>query len=217
MSLRDQAYKRIRHKIVSLELPPGSTIDETLLRESLELGRTPIREALLRLSEEQLVTIIPRRGMFVSDIRIKDLRQLYEVRVVLEPLGVRLAGQRGTPQDWARMEQTLNSLPEEGAPDENVRLIEIDELCHTVIYEAAGNIFLNTTLSTLYALSLRLWYYFLKEIGTMRSAILEHRLMLEALQSGEIDRAADLMARHITTFQEEIQAAMIGRGMEKPY
>ena len=73
-----------QEKIVSLELPPGSVIDEAGLQEELDLGRTPIREALKRLSLEKLVVIIPRRGMFVSDIGITDLQQLYEVRVVLE-------------------------------------------------------------------------------------------------------------------------------------
>ena len=215
MSLRDQAYTEIRQRIVSLGLPPGSTIDETLLREELELGRTPIREALLRLSEEGLVTIIPRRGMFVSDIGVKDLRQLYEIRVVLEPLAVRLAGQRGTLEHWAQMEEALDSLPDEGSPLENEQMIKIDELCHTVIYDAASNVHLRTMLSSLYALSLRLWYYFLKEIGSMRGAIMEHRAMLEALQTGDIDRAAELMARHITVFQEEIQAAMVGQSLHE--
>lgn len=212
MSLRDRAYTEIRERIVSLGLPPGSTIDEAVLREELDLGRTPIREALLRLSEEGLVTIIPRRGMFVSDIGIKDLRQLFEIRVVMEPLAVRLAGQRGTAQHWARMEEALNSVPDEGSPLENEQMIKIDEQCHTIIYDAANNVYLSTTLSTLYALSLRLWYYFLKEIGSMRGAIMEHRAMLEALQTGDIDRAATLMARHVTVFQEEIQAAMVGQG-----
>jgi DNA-binding GntR family transcriptional regulator len=215
MSLRDQAYTEIRQRIVSLGLPPGSTIDETQLRQELDLGRTPIREALLRLSEEGLVTIIPRRGMFVSDIGVKDLRQLFEIRVVLEPLAVRLAGQRGTAQHWAQMEEALSSLPDAGSPLENEQMIKIDELCHTVIYDAANNVHLTTTLSSLYALSLRLWYYFLKEIGSMRGAIMEHRSMLKALQAGEIDQAAELMERHITVFQEEIQAAMVGQSLQK--
>lgn len=215
MSLRDQAYTEIRQRIVSLGLPPGSTIDETQLRQELDLGRTPIREALLRLSEEGLVTIIPRRGMFVSDIGVKDLRQLFEIRVVLEPLAVRLAGQRGTAQHWVKMEEALSSLPDAGSPLENEQMIRIDELCHMVIYDAANNVHLTTTLSSLYALSLRLWYYFLKEIGSMRGAIMEHGSMLEALQAGDIDRAARLMERHITVFQEEIQAAMVGQSLQK--
>ena len=70
--LSQAAYDMIRKKIVSLELAPGEVIDESGLREELNLGRTPIREALQRLSLEQLVTIIPRRGMFVTEIRLTD-------------------------------------------------------------------------------------------------------------------------------------------------
>ena len=72
-SLSQIAYESIRQKIVSLELPPGEVIDENGLRHEMELGRTPIREALQRLALEKLVTIVPRRGMFVTEVSINDL------------------------------------------------------------------------------------------------------------------------------------------------
>ena len=77
--------------IVTLELAPGSVIDEAELQEELQMGRTPIREALKRLSLESLVSIVPRRGMFVTNIGINDLQRLLEVRLELETLAVRLA------------------------------------------------------------------------------------------------------------------------------
>lgn len=212
-SLSKQAYQAIKHKIVSLELPPGAVIDETALREELGLGRTPIREALKRLALEKLVIIVPRRGMFVTDIGITDLKRLFEMRVALESLAGRLAAERGRPFHWERMETALYRLPDATVAD-NETLIAIDEACHYIMYEAADNEFLEDTLTTLYALSLRLWYFSLSEIGKMHSTILEHRDILEALRDGDGDLAAQLLEEHVRSFQEEIQAAMMGAGRQ---
>lgn len=210
-SLSHQAYKMIKRRIISLEMAPGSVIDEARLREELNLGRTPIREALLRLSLEKLVVIVPRRGMFVSDIGLTSLQQLFEVRVVTEGMAARYAAQRGTDAQWREMQEILDSAPD--AKDgmvPNDLLMEIDEACHQIIYDAADNEFLTDILITNYALSQRLWQYFLNKIQYMRSAILEHQQILEALIAGDDSRAARLMERHINTFQEELQSVILG-------
>ncbi len=210
MSLSDDAYRAIRRKIVSLELAPGSTISEASLQDTLGFGRTPIREALLRLSLERLVTIVPRRGMFVTDIGIPDLRRLFEVRLVLEPMAVELAVRRGSPAHWQRMEEVIAGIPDVHAPNAYHAVIEMDETCHKIIYEAADNPFLQDMLSMLYALSLRLWYYFLAEINSMQSVVLDHQALLESLKAGDAGQAAALMGKHIQTFQRDIQVAMLG-------
>ncbi len=208
ISLSQQAYECIKQKIVSLEMLPGSVIDEGNLQQELGFGRTPIREALKRLSLEKLVVILPRRGMLVSEIGIRDLQQLFEMRLPLEILATRLAAERGTEDQWQRMESILSQLHE--IASDNQALIAIDKACHEIIYETAGNEFLRDTLVTHYALSLRLWYYFLSRIGDMRDALLDHKLILEALQAKDSDKAAQLMERHIRAFQKEIQQEMLG-------
>ena len=210
VSLKQRAYERIKQKIVSLELTPGSVIDETALQAELGLGRTPIREALQRLALEKLVMIVPRRGMFVADIGMMDLQRLFEVRVVLESMAARLAAQRGTQEHWQHMAAVLSSLPEPLEIIDNQALIAVDQACHEIIYEAVDNEFLKDTLITMYALSLRLWYFALAKIGDMRGAVLEHVAILEALQAGNADQAVCLLEQHIKHFQEEIQTAMLG-------
>ncbi len=208
-SLSQQAYISIRQKIVSLTLSPGEVIDEAVLKGELGLGRTPIREALQRLAREQLVVIVPRRGMFVSEIGIPDLQQLFEARLELECFMIRLAAQRGTAVHWQPMETALTRFTIDEHVD-NQSLIEIDEICHRLIYEAADNKFLKDTLITMYALSLRLWHFYLSKIGNMHDAVLEHQYMLEALKAGDADAASELMEGHIKAFQQEMQKAMIG-------
>jgi len=208
--LSQQAYQEIKRKIVSLELSPGSVIDEARLKEDLGFGRTPIREALQRLALEKLVVIVPRRGMYVSEIGITDLQQMFEVRLVMESLAARLAAHRGRSEHWQRMERVLADSPEEDVITNNELMIALDESCHHIIYEAADNEFLEDTLSTMYALSLRLWYFFLARIGDMQGPVLEHKRMLDAFKAQDGKEAARLMEKHIRAFQEEIQSVMLG-------
>ncbi|NUQ38458.1 MAG: GntR family transcriptional regulator [Caldilineales bacterium] len=208
-SLSQEAYQTIRQKIIALDLPPGAVIDEARLQTDLGLGRTPIREALQRLALEKLVAIIPRRGTFVADIGITDLHRLFEARLVLETLAARLAAQRGSEAHWQTMAAALDRIPAADPVPPDL-LIAIDEQCHAIMYEAADNKFLQDTLTTLYALSLRLWYYSLARMGGMREAILEHRHILAALRRRDADAAADLLETHIRTFQANIQSVVLG-------
>lgn len=208
-SLSHQAYQRIKRKIVTLELSPGAILDEASLQDELGLGRTPIREALRRLALEKLVVIMPRRGMFVSEIGITALQQLFEVRLVLESLAAQLAATRGTGEHWARMEAVLTDMPE-GDETDNLALITVDEACHQIIFEAAGNEFLGDTLNTMYALSLRLWHFSLANIGDMQAAVKEHKRILCALKEGDGNEAARLMEKHIRAFQDEMQSVVLG-------
>jgi DNA-binding GntR family transcriptional regulator len=211
--MRYQAYLHIRQKIVSLELPPGAVIDEAALQQELNMGRTPIREALQRLSLEKLVNILARRGMFVTEIGITDLQRLFELRLNLESLAVELACQRGTPEQFDEMQVVLDRLPADSADangEDTSLLIEIDETSHRLIYQAASNKFLEDTLSTLYALSLRLWYFALTDVGSLPEAVAEHRSILNAMRIRDAETASHLIKNHIRTFQDEIQNAMLG-------
>lgn len=209
-SLSDQAYERIRRKIVTLELAPGDVINEATLQIELNLGRTPIREALRRLSFEKLVTIIPRRGMFVTDIGIVDLQRLFEVRLVAEELAAHLAAKRGTAEHWRKMRLLIARFPTEDTPITNDQWITLDEGFHNLIYQAANNPFLHDTLIYYYTHSLRLWYFFLADIGDMREAIKQHQHIFEALAAGDANQAAYHLREHIQVFQDELQSVMLG-------
>ena len=126
MRLSDKAYELIRHKIITLELPPLAPIDEQALMEDLQLGRTPIREALQRLAAEDLVLLAPRRGMFVADISITDLQKIFELRMVLEGFCARLAAERVTPEQLAKMEAAIQELAQVPAANGKA-LMAIDE------------------------------------------------------------------------------------------
>src|SRR5438034_1632001 len=138
VSLAERAYHAIREMIVSLELRPGAVIDERRLMDRLGIGRTPTREALRRLAQEQLVEVYPRRGMFVTNVEIRDLASLTEVRSVLESHVARLAAGRATDDDRAVLESLLDEL-ETGTELDPSELMALDERIHRQVYRSAHN------------------------------------------------------------------------------
>ena len=207
MRLSEKAYQLIKEKIVTLQLAPLSVIDEQDLREDLDLGRTPIREALHRLAAEGLVIIAPRRGMFVADISITDLAKIFELRLEMEGFCARLAAQRITADQVAQMEETLVALDTMTEADSD-QLMAIDERFHQLLYQAADNEFLADALERLHALSLRLWYLVLDRLPDFCESIKQHKDITQALKVGDEELACTLIRRHIAEFQREIKAAL---------
>ena len=144
-SQSEEAYLRIRERIVNLDLPPGSVVHEGRLREDLAIGRTPIREALQRLAHENLVRSVPHRGTFVTDVNITDLARITEVRLVLEAEAARLAAERATAADRQAIEEIMTVLEAGGATDQR-GLMRLDQEIHRRVYHAARNSFLEATL-----------------------------------------------------------------------
>lgn len=209
-SQSEEAYLRIRDRIVRLDMPPGSVVNEGKLREELQIGRTPIREALQRLARENLVRSIPHRGTFVADINITDLARITEVRVVLEAHAARLAAEKLAPADRAAIEHLLDVLQHGGISDQR-HLMELDQQVHRLVYKGARNTFLEATLERYFTLSLRLWYLVLDSGVRLRQAVEEHVELLQAVLAGDGDAAEDIMRRHVVGFEREIRKELVER------
>jgi len=191
-------------------MPPGSVVHEARLREDLDIGRTPIREALQRLALENLVKSVPHRGTFVTDVNITDLARITEVRVVLEAHAARLAAERLASQDRLSIKELLDVLERGGATDQR-ELMRLDQQIHRHIYRAARNSFLESTLEQYLNLSLRLWYLVVDQEVRLREAVAEHVELLRAVLAGEGSRAEDSMRRHVTGFEREIRRVLVER------
>lgn len=208
-SLAERAYDEIRRMIIRLELAPGDVVREADLQATLDMSRTPIREALQRLARDHFVSVIPRRGMFVSAIEFDELAMLYETRAIMEPYAARLATHRGTAGDWAEMADVLAETEVPGKrPGE---LLELDRQCHEIIWRAAGNRFLTATLDTLYAQSDRLWHMYLADVHDMGHAVDEHASIHAALIDGDAGRVATLIEQHVNSFDAQVRAAVAER------
>lgn len=205
LSQSDEAYNQIRSLIVSLELEPGSLINESELMDRLNFGRTPIREALRTLAGEKLVDVYPRRGMFVASVDVQNLSSISEVRAVLEIKAASLAAQRSTFDD---RETTIALIAEidaiKGAPNMK-KLIQLDQRIHRHIYKSTHNSFLEDSLEQYYGHALRIWYLALDRVEDLSEAIIEHRALLIAIRDSDSDGAAGAMRDHVEGFEGSIR------------
>ncbi len=205
-SLSEQAYQQLRQLIITLELAPGDVLRETELSERLDVGRTPLREALQRLAREHFVQVIPRRGMLVGGLDVAELSTLLETRFVMEPYAARLAAARGSAEHWDEMESTLQAS--EIANLEPHEMLGVDRRCHEIMWEAADNRFMLDSLDMLYAQSDRLWHLYLADVSNMDHAVEEHIEILDALRAGDGAAAASLVERHVQSFDQRIREAV---------
>ncbi|MFN8493054.1 MAG: GntR family transcriptional regulator [Caldilineaceae bacterium] len=205
-SLNNVAYRKIKEKIIALELSPAALIDEAGLAAELQIGLTPVRQALRRLALENLVVILPRRGTIVADLNFSDLQKIFEMRSELEALAAQLAAQRATPEQLAEMESVLSQAEMFIATGDNDKLIEIDRTLHSLIARYAQNEFLEQTLDWLYGHVLRLWNISLHRIDILSEAMNEHHQLLEAMRMRNGERSANLMRAHIQHFQDTFRS-----------
>ncbi len=202
-SLADRAYLEIRDLIVSLELPPGDLIDERRLVQSLGIGRTPVREALRRLAQEQLVEVFPRRGMFVTGVDVRDLARISEVRAALEPEAARFAAERATDEE----RDELAALGDEIT--RGTDLMGLDERIHRAVYAAAHNDLLAKTLGEYYVLALRIWMIALDRAQDLEEAVEAHRDLIEAIVVGDGRGAAKVMRAHVENFEQAMREVLV--------
>jgi DNA-binding GntR family transcriptional regulator len=201
-----RAYELIRDKIVTLELEPGAAINDQALAEALGLELTPVREALKLLVHDGLVVIKPK-GIYVVEVSIPDLEELSELRLALEAYSARLAARRANADDLA----VLDALCDEQAtipPEESRRLFEVDHKFHQAVAQAAHNRHLAAVLESFFGLSQRLWYLVLPELEYLPAAVETHLDMVDAIKTGDGDRAAEIMQTHIRDFYDKVRETL---------
>ncbi|HEY1592358.1 MAG TPA: GntR family transcriptional regulator [Solirubrobacteraceae bacterium] len=206
--LADRAYEELRDRIVTLSIAPGAPIDEDLIGRELEMGRTPVREAIKRLALENLVTVFPRRGTFASEINITDLAHISDVRVVLEAHAARRAAERITSAQRAELDELLDELGRSKGSDDVEALIALDAGVHRFVYRCAGNPYMDETLGRYFNLSLRIWHLVIDRLPHLFARVHEHDDLLRAIAAGEADRAERIVADHIATFEQEIRSVL---------
>jgi DNA-binding GntR family transcriptional regulator len=207
-SLSEEAYSKIRSMIISLDLEPGSLINEAELMVRLGFSRTPIREALRSLASEKLVQVYPRRGMFVTSVDVQNLTALSEVRAVLEIKAASLAAQRSTIEDKKITIELVAEIDAiQGNPD-MATLIQLDQRIHHHIYQCAHNPFLESSLDQYYAHALRIWFMALDRVDDLAEAIIEHRALLEAIRDNDAMAASIAMKNHVEGFETSIRKSL---------
>ncbi|WP_448071166.1 GntR family transcriptional regulator [Georgenia yuyongxinii] len=208
-SLADQAYHQLRDRLIMLDIPPGSPINEGRLAVELGIGRTPIRESLKKLELDHLVATYPRRGTFATQVDITDLADISELRAVLEPLAARRAARLARAEVRAELARKAEQIASMDATDPDMgSLMGYDIDVHRLIYRAAENPHIEETLVRLDNLATRIWCLVLDRLPSVADHIREHVGLLEAIVARDGDRAAKLAADHVTHFEAAIRAVL---------
>ena len=203
LSLTDRAYRELEERIVTLQLAPGSAVSEAELSQRLGIGRTPIREALQRLARERLVTILPRRGIIVSEINVKAQLRLLEVRREVERLVARSAARRATADERTRFAAIARDFTHSARSNDEVAFIRTDREFNDLSVAAARNEFAAGAMGLMHALARRFWFLHYKQAADMPQTAKLHADIARAIAAGDEDAAAAAMDRlldNIETF-----------------
>lgn len=205
-SLSDQAYDVVEEMIVTLQLPPGTVFSEAALSAQIEIGRTPLREALQRLAADRLVVVLPRRGMMVSDVNLVDFLALVETRRVLDQLVVARAAKRATPTQRATLAACQTAMQTAAIQNDLDGFMRADRAGDACLAAAARNPFAAAAVAPLHAHCRRFWYYHQHEGDLMHSATL-HQTLLQAVMDGSETEAANhasLLIDYLEQFTRQI-------------
>ena len=205
-SLTDLAYAQLEELIVTLKLAPGRVVSEAELSELTGIGRTPIREALQRLAREKLVSILPRRGIVVTEINVGSQLRLLEVRRELERLIARLAARRATEEERRRFRELARDFEKSARANDDTTFMRTDREYNSLCSEAAHNDFAAGAMTLMHSLSRRFWYIHYKKAADMPLTAKLHADIARSIADGDEERAAkasDRLLDEIEKFTRE--------------
>ena len=197
--MSNNVCNELRERIVRLYYRPGDSLNEKKLAEEFGVSRTPIREALIRLSAENLVTIIPNSGTRVSDINLIDFQELIGLRLILERGVARLATQNTTEEEIQALERLRDRLRLLG--DEDVsELMEIDREFHQIIRQASHNHLLDKYLSIIQNQFTRIQRLLSKPDRTA----IDLSKVIQLLKQKDADEMERLLVEHVEGFVAKV-------------
>jgi DNA-binding GntR family transcriptional regulator len=203
-SLRDVAYKAIKHRIITCEFKPGDYLNEAYISNLLRLGRTPVHQAIDRLVLDGMVEVIPRKGVIVRPVSFDEVMQIVETRLHIEPWGVRLAAERAVEKDMAALEGILARAERATTAHDTEQMMLLDREFHLTLARATRNDVLAEILRKLHERSLRFWFISLVDASHHGEVHVEHQAIVKAIRGRDLEAAEGAMRSHIESFRRSI-------------
>ena len=200
LSMTQKAYQEIKSMIMLGKLAPGQIVNEAMMQEKLHLGRTPIHEAFLQLSQDQLVTIIPRKGIQICSISVKQIHDIFEARIFLEPAILEKYADCLDLNHFSVLLNNFQCLTDGGIPEDKemaMGSVFLDNELHSAIIRSSKNDYLIEMMNHyLDLLSL------IRMTTTLRSARAvssnqEHFQIVQAIVKHDISKACLLLKEHL--------------------
>lgn len=199
----DRAYGAIQQMALNFRLRPGERVNESEISREIGVSRTPLREALNRLAAEEVLEFLPSKGFFVRQLRPREIYELYQIRLALEVMGIRLAARNATPEAISAL-RALTVRPRDFSEMSTEETVRYDEAFHEGLADVTGNLQLAKMLR-----SLNTRIRPLRHFGINRKGIddgeNEHRQIVEALASGDGATAEEILTRQISCRFDEVE------------
>ncbi|WP_082220356.1 GntR family transcriptional regulator [Domibacillus robiginosus] len=206
--LPQRAYQIIRLAIRDLILPPGKTILEREMAEVLQMSRTPVREALVRLETEGMVRLIPRRGFIVEPIEKEDLKQVYEIAETLDGLAVGLATSKVGEEELGKLESLIELQEEALGQNDLKKWAILDDQFHHLIIDYAGNKRLRAVIDSHSDQLYRARLFTINHRPIPFHSIVEHKAIISCMKAKDCKAASILIQSHRNRGHNEILAAV---------
>jgi len=195
-TLTEQAYRLLEEQIVTLRLKPGDVISEQILSATFKIGRTPIREALQRLTREGLIIVLPRKGILVSDINPRNQLLVLEVRREIERLLSRAGAARANQRQRDQFTEIAQGMDRAAKSNNDLAL-------NRLIIEAAHNDYAARSMKLLQGLSRRFWYMHYRDAADLPLCARLHANQARAIAQGNAEaaaRATDKLMDYVENF-----------------
>lgn len=206
-SLKDIAYERIRSRILQCDYLPGAMLSETALCQEMEISRTPVREALNKLEQENLVTIYPKKGILVKDLSVKDLHAIYETRFLLEPYVVRTYGGDMDPGVLTAMNADFRTSDLE----DDALQFRLDDAFHDYLVAQSRNPYLIRAFAVIAVQNTRIRFLSGRsQKHRKRETQEEHDRIIRGILAGNHEEAAEELLQHLRKSKEAAFATLSG-------
>lgn len=211
-SLRDEVLRTLQAAVISGEMRPGITYSAPQLAQQLGVSATPVREAMLDLVKEGLILTVRNKGFRVVELSERELDELTELRLLLEVTAVRSIAERGVePRVMVELRRLAEGIVAAGARREFVKYNMHDLEFHSLLLSQAGN---RSLVALVTSLRIRSRIYGARELADrdeLLPTLREHVELLDLIEAGDAEGAADLMSRHIDHVRHE-WASPLGLG-----
>jgi DNA-binding GntR family transcriptional regulator len=208
---KNEVYEAMRFQILSNAIQPGKIFIEKDLMEQFGIGRTPLRDVLLKLEEEELINTLPRHGHMVMPVDVSEVRELVELRRELEGFAGRLAAERISPTQLEQMRAILQAAEHEIPERHTMPNISefFDTRFHFILYEATQNRKLVKVLRGLHSVMFRIWFHI--GLSTLDYALLAQNLssVLRALEQKDPQGAKQAMEKHVELYAGKIREKIL--------
>ncbi len=204
---KNEVYEEMRFQIISNIIQPGKILNEKDLMEQFGIGRTPLRDVLLKLEEEELINTLPRHGHMVRPVDVSEVRELVELRRELEGFAGSLAAERISPAQLDQMRDIIHKAEHEIPENDSMPNISeyFDTKFHHTLYEATQNRKLVKVLRGLHSVMFRIWYHI--GLSTQDHSLLTQNLssVLGALEQRDPQGARRAMEKHVELYAGKIR------------